>query len=486
MGKTAKQVIDFRPSKGITRETSNEIQRKRSDRAMQYAHEAGNYDVTREHLNFEIVKGGKIQPIDKTRSIPQRMRESLLARGIADPNEGLSEPKYRTVVNFILGGSRDRMHEIAFGSQKVNLDDGADNSHIRLTDDFRQWAKDMYDFMAQKYGEENIISFVAHLDELNPHLHVTVLPIDEKNRFAYKKIFAGKDKYEFRARTIALHDELALVNVKWGLGRGDDRNRTGTKHRTTEEYRRELSAECTELEQQLDSGRKSLKDLEREIRLAEIRVKGLTTMVTRLDAQKRDIEDQLQKCFEAVSGGHAMPEEMDARVAELKTRLQEIEGKLADKEAKLGVAKQMLDRLYTDMSNVKERTNELKAEANELAEEITDKRKAGVADAMYSTVMEEFKHLMAIADDETVDKFDDSLLMDFARRGNSVAKCAIMLLGGYVDQATEFAQGHGGGGGGSDMKWGRDPNEDDRNWLRRCVLNANRMMKPASAKKVKR
>ena len=86
MGKIAKQVIDFRPSKGITTSTSNEIQRKRSDKAKAYAESIGNYDPTREHLNFEIVKGGKIQPVDKTRSIPFRMKENLRARGIIDPN----------------------------------------------------------------------------------------------------------------------------------------------------------------------------------------------------------------------------------------------------------------------------------------------------------------------------------------------------------------------------------------------------------------
>lgn len=191
MGKIAKQVIDFRPSKGITTSTSNEIQRKRSEKAKAYAESIGNYDPTREHLNFEIVKGGKIQPVDKTKSIPQRMRENLRARGIIDPNEGLDEPKYRTVVNFILGGSRERMHEIAFGNQTVDLKDGADNSHIRRTRDIENWAKDMYDFFAKRYGEENIVSFVVHLDETNPHGHLTLLPIDNRNKFGAGGILRG-------------------------------------------------------------------------------------------------------------------------------------------------------------------------------------------------------------------------------------------------------------------------------------------------------
>lgn len=486
MGKIAKQVIDFRPSKGITTSTSNEIQRKRSEKAKAYAESIGNYDPTREHLNFEIVKGGKIQPVDKTRSIPFRMKENLRARGIIDPNEGLEEPKYRTVVNFILGGSRERMHEIAFGNQTVDLKEGADNSHIRRTKDIENWAKDMYDFFAKRYGEENIVSFVIHLDETNPHGHLTLLPIDQRNKFAYKKMFSGKDKYEYIAINHAIHDDLAVVNAKWGLHRGSDITETGAKHRSTEEYRRQLNDDCVSMEEQLANDRKTLADLQKEIRMAEIRIKGLSTMVDNRLKEKREIEDQLNKCFKSVADGQSKPEDMDATIRSLRAKLSNIEEVLADKTAKLELAKDKVAQLQADMSDVKQRRDQLDAEANALADTITDSRKAGVSDAMYNVLMEDFKHVMANAADDTIEQFDESLLMDFARRGNAIAQCAVMLLGGYVDQATEFAEGHGGGGGGSDMKWGRDPDEDDRRWARRCVRMANQMMKPAAVKKVKR
>ena len=41
-----------------------------------------------------------------------------------------------------------------------------------------------------------VVSFIVHLDELNPHIHCTLLPIKD-SRFAYKEIFAGKDKFEY-------------------------------------------------------------------------------------------------------------------------------------------------------------------------------------------------------------------------------------------------------------------------------------------------
>ena len=110
-----KQVLDFRPSKGITTAQSNEHQRRWTDKGWDSAAAAGNYDRTRAHLNFEI-RSGKVCPIDQTRSIPERMASILAARGIKDPNAGLPEPKFRTVVNFIFGGSRDRMNQLAFGT----------------------------------------------------------------------------------------------------------------------------------------------------------------------------------------------------------------------------------------------------------------------------------------------------------------------------------------------------------------------------------
>ena len=67
----AKQVLDVQVSKGITTAQSNEHLRNRSEKAAEYAMKKGNYDPTREHLNFEIVNGGKVRPVDKSRSIPE-------------------------------------------------------------------------------------------------------------------------------------------------------------------------------------------------------------------------------------------------------------------------------------------------------------------------------------------------------------------------------------------------------------------------------
>lgn len=61
-------------------------------------------------------------------------------------------------------------------------------------------------------------------------------------------------------------------------------------------------------------------------------------------------------------------------------------------------------------------------------------------------------------------------------------KCAMYLFLGYLDGATQFAQSCGGGGTSSDLPWGRNPNEDDRRFAYRCMMQAHRMMKLSQQK----
>ena len=137
--------------------------------------------------------------------------------------------------NFIFGGSRKRMHELAFGTQKVDFEKDADNIHIKRESDIERWAKDVYSFVSGKYGEQNIAAFIVHLDELNPHVHCTLLPIKD-GRFAYKEIFAGKDKFEYSARMKQLHtDFFTEVNTRWG---NVERNKHIRNRRTAQDYRR--------------------------------------------------------------------------------------------------------------------------------------------------------------------------------------------------------------------------------------------------------
>ena len=53
---------------------------------------------------------------------------------------------------------------------------------------------------------------------------------------------------------------------------------------------------------------------------------------------------------------------------------------------------------------------------------------------------------------------------------------ALLLFAGYLDAATSLAASSGGGGSDT-SSWGRDKDEDELEWARRCARMANSMCK---------
>jgi predicted nuclease with TOPRIM domain len=486
MANSPKQVMDIRVQKGFNASEGNEHQRNWNDKKWSRVTSYGNYDRTRDKLNFEIVKG-KLHPIDKTKSIPERIKALLISRGIKDPNEGLAEPKFRTVVNFIFGGSRDRMREIAFGDQKIDYAKDADNSNIERKPEIEQWAMDVYNFVARKWGEENIASFVVHLDETSPHCHCTLLPIQD-NKFAYKKMFAGANLYDYKDKMRQLHDEFAEITEKWGFTRGDNIAETGAKHRTTEEYRRALSHECTEMEQQISENKSLLFQLRNEVAHAEKRVKGLNTMIANLEHRKSDLEDEMTEIAEQIKSGQSDNAELQAKFNKLSAEYQKTLTSLDDKRSKLATANRTLEDLRSLEAESQEKAQYYQKQSEtyrDLAKQYSRQTFEGVqsrfAELALSNALSDIKTSVPLSSLDV-----ESPLYDLAVHGNKFIQCATALFFGYVDGATTIAENSGGGGPTSSSPWGRDEDEDDRRFMMRCLAQASQMMRPRSGKSVKR
>lgn len=66
---------------------------------------------------------------------------------------------------------------------------------------------------AERYGEENIISAVVHMDETNPHMHLNLIPVLD-GRLCSKQLF---DRKALRELQTDFHEK---VGKKWKLQRG--------------------------------------------------------------------------------------------------------------------------------------------------------------------------------------------------------------------------------------------------------------------------
>lgn len=464
----------------------------------------GYYDPTRMNLNFEVGRGGKIIPVNKQYPLDQRLKNNLRRRGIRMPQpihkaDGTIKER-RIIANMMLGGNRERMRELAFGDQQVDFKKGADNRGIERKEDIEKWAVDMYNFIAKKYGEDNIIAFVVHLDEKNPHVHCTVVPVNEKNKISYNQIFGG-NKEQARLKFNQLHDEVAEFNRKWGLERGDSVMETGAKHRTSEEYWEWLSGQCTELENKkegLENDNTTLQRqndfLNREMNKANIRVKGLARMVENLTKRKESIEEEISSLREEVKKGQTTNDDILLKRERLEGELDDIEKKLKDKLEKLRIAEEKLDMIALKRVELENGNDELERAINRKMPVLTDMVLRDVKNELYDIVGEQMATRR-----EKVENYGNSLYGDnrikfdnlmedlavttkeaesFIKFPNEVAAIAGALFLGYIDQAISFAQAHGGGGGGPGSGWGRDKDDDDDRWLRKCCFMATRLMRP--------
>ena len=544
----AKNVIDMRPSKGFSPSQGNGHLRRLDDceRAQKVR---WNYAPSREHLNFEVGKGGVVTEVNKFKTINQRIQENLDSRGIVNPNkkyigQGL-DPKYRTVANFILGGNREVMRNLAFDNQEVDWEHGADNSDLKRMPEIEAWAKDAYAFMCKKYGEKNIAAFVVHLDEANPHVHCTVLPLTEKNRFSFIKTFmGGVDSRDALSKYMEnLHTEYAdEVGLKYGMERGDSIKKTGAVHRTTEEYRRKLWKDAQEKEEEVRENIKTIEQqnstitnqrgiiasLSREIKHSAARLKALATMIKNLETHKADLEQEIKKFNRDLVAGKISKEEADRKLSKINAEIKKTEEKIIDKADKLKVAESKLH-------DAEQRKAELEAKAHEAEEKRSSEEqktalaveKTAKAEGKYQVIKAKYKEIapklnlkishefgslgfhMAALDmksrlskygelrnslspsqrdflDRTVGEiFDGSLIENVAENSANLCSVAASLYLGYLNAATRIAQSCGGGGGPG-TGWGKRDDENDMDFRRRCFGMAMKMMKPGRQQRLKR
>ena len=255
MNKDIKQAMHVEAGKSFGTAETNENERRWNDDKIDRKNQepTNHYDKTRMKLNFEIGPDGKVHPLGyQEKPLEVRLQERLDELNWK-PFKSNSKIQPNCCAKFVFGGNHDRTLEMAFGNQSVNLEKGADNSHLHRCDEIENWAKDVYDWCAKRYGQENIVGFQVHLDESSPHIHALVVPVGIRPKSGRECVMwsakFGKDRYEYGRILKDMHTSLYdEVGSKYGLERGDSIDGRNVQHLNKRDYIRKLTKEAKQAE----------------------------------------------------------------------------------------------------------------------------------------------------------------------------------------------------------------------------------------------
>ena len=422
MPKEQKQSISLTYGKRFDTALSNENLRI-GDSSAWKAKIAGTLDPTRTKFNFEVTKGGVIITLYQALSIPKRIKEILKRHGITDPNLGLS---------------------------------------LKRDENIEKWAKDMYMFAAQKYGEDNIASFVVHLDETTAHAHCTVVSITPDGKLSFRKVFIGEsnDKYEFSRQTKPLHDEAAKISMKYGLKRGDDMVLSGAKHNSYLQWMREKMEELKKVisgqNATIDEQKQQLYDINREVKKAETRLKGLNTMLDNLEKHRLDVLADIEALEGDVATTESEKAELDRKLLRLKADMEQTEEKIKTRRQQLVTATEQLRELGQKSADVQHAYDDMLRQINRELPTLQKKtfhdmeaigwELASQEAIEQNSLLETFRNMLTPEQETAFNKlFDGSMVETMATRAMKVMAMAATLFLGYLDEATQYAESAGGG-----------------------------------------
>lgn len=502
MNTDIKQAMHVEAGKSFGTAEANENERRWNDDKIDRKNQepTNHYDKTRMKLNFEIGPDRKVHPLGyQEKSLEVRLQERLTELGWK-PFKPDSKIQPNCCAKFIFGGNHDRTLEMAFGSQAVNLDKGADNSHLQRCPEIEQWAKDVYDWCARRYGQENIIGFQVHLDESSPHIHALIVPVGQRSKSGHECVMwsakFGKSRYEYGHILREMHTSLyEEVGSKYGLERGDSIVGRNVQHLHKRDYIRKLAKEAKQ---------------------AEKAVKGLQTMIRKLEREMLVGRNRLKEIDDALASGKITLDRYEAQKADIQKLITEYQEKLEDKSNKLHAKEHELERLTKDAAKARsviqpfrnhkvdftppqirekvplfgtdkwiERQNRLIAKQfTEIVRKIESLYRNDAArqvEAAQRNVLADYGELYQLRKDvktliENNDGLKSTLETMLDQLANPSLRSKIFAIADALAGGTPSAISSGGGGSGnsdSDLRWdGRRPDEEEEAYRRRCLMFA--------------
>lgn len=509
MNTDIKQAMHVEAGKSFGTAEANENERRWDDDKIDRKNQepTNHYDKTRMKLNFEIGPDGKVHPLGyQEKSLEVRLQERLTELGWK-PFKPDSKIQPNCCAKFIFGGNHERTLEMAFGNQSVNLEKGADNSHLYRCKEIEDWAKDVYDWCTTRYGQENIVGFQVHLDESSPHIHALIVPVGIRPKSGRECVMwsakFGKDRYEYGRILKEMHTSLYEdVGSKYGLERGDSIDGRNVQHLHKRDYIRKLTKEAKQ---------------------AGKAVKGLQSMMRHLESKIFSYRLQLEEAEKELASGRITLDRYEAQKADIQKLIAEYHTKLEDKTDKLHAKEQELERLTADAAKARSvvqpfRNHKVDFTPPQIAEKVplfgTEKwveRQNRHIEKHFTEIVSKIESLYRNDAARQVEAAQRNVLADYGelyqlRKENKILSdtngnleselntlleqlatpsvrnlifaVADALIGGHPVPVSSG----GGGNSDSELRWdGRIPDEGEEAYRRRCLLHASRLVKSAKS-----
>lgn len=109
------------------------------------------------------------------------------------------------------------------------------------------------------------------------------------------------------------------------------------------------------MELEIAEKHETLRELYADIRQAEKRCKGLTTMISNLEARETDLNSEIAQLEADIESGAGDAADLRRRIADLENQLQITASSLADKRLKLKTADRQLAQLQEELDAVNEK-----------------------------------------------------------------------------------------------------------------------------------
>lgn len=241
----------------------------------------------------------------------------------------------------------------------------------------REFFQEAYDFMADKYGRDNVVSAYVHMDEKSPHMHFCFMPIveDQKRglKVSAKECVTRRDLERFHGELQQYMEsrgiQCSIVNEATLEGNKAIKElKRGTARQELEEIQQKQEIATAKYDEALKGAFHILNQKTTVSRELQAVTEELTDKKKELDDIPRQIAEKTQYAVDMAKIWYGDPNEIEQQANEQKAILEQTQSRVAE-------ADEILQRTVGRHRTVSAEVEQLTEDKGNLQKDIADAQK---------------------------------------------------------------------------------------------------------------